>query len=215
MPPSPHRQDAAKPAVRTIGLTGGIGSGKSTVAALMQALGAAVIDADAIAHALTAPHGAALPRIVERFGPQALAADGSMDRAWMRERVFHDPAAKQALEAILHPMIGEAMASAAAAVPADRPVVFDVPLLVEGLDRWRARVDRILVVDCSEATQIERVTRRNGWSAQAVQDIIARQASRADRRAAADAVILNDGIDLATLQQQAQAVWQRWFAATD
>lgn len=200
--------------VRTVGLTGGIGSGKSTVAGLMQARGAQVIDADAIAHALTAPGGPALPRIVARFGPQALAEDGAMNRAYMRQQVFGDPAAKQALEAILHPMIAEATEAAALAVPPDRPIVFDIPLLVEGLARWRPRLDRILVVDCSAATQIERVTRRNGWTADTVQHIIDQQASPAQRRAAADAVICNDSIDLPALERQVQAVWDRWFTGS-
>lgn len=208
---APIFQDTPGPGVRTIGLTGGIGSGKSTVAAMLQARGAAVIDADAIAHTLTATGGAALPRIVERFGAGALAADGSMDRDHMRQQIFNDPTAKQALEALLHPMIMAGIESAAAAVPAPQPLVFDIPLLVEGLPRWRPRLDRILVVDCSEATQIERVTRRNGWSPDAVQHIIDQQARRTDRRAAADAVIVNDGIDLVALDQQVQAVWDRWI----
>jgi dephospho-CoA kinase len=201
----------APPRVRTIGLTGGIGSGKSTVAAMLQARGAAVIDADAIAHALTAPGGPALPRIAERFGPAAIGADGAMDRAHMRQQVFQDPSAKQALEAILHPMITEATEAAAQAVPAAQPIVFDIPLLVEGLARWRPRLDRILVVDCSEATQVERVTRRNGWTPAAVQRVIDQQASRDARRAAADAVIVNDGVDLVQLEQAVQAVWDQWI----
>lgn len=210
MAPLTHDPNGGRHGVRTIGLTGGIGSGKSTVAAMLQARGAAVIDADAIAHALTAPGGAALPAIVGRFGSAALAADGAMDRAYMREQVFQDPSTKQALEAILHPMIMAAIDTAAAAVPAPQPIVFDIPLLVEGLARWRPRLDRILVVDCSEATQIERVMRRNGWPRDAVQRAIDRQARRSDRLAAADAVITNDGIDLPTLERQVQAVWERW-----
>jgi dephospho-CoA kinase len=199
--------------VRTVGLTGGIGSGKSTVAAMLQARGAAVIDADAIAHALTAPGGPALRRIAERFGPAAIGADGAMDRAHMRQQVFQDPSAKQALEAILHPMIIEATEAAAQAVPPEQPIVFDIPLLVEGLARWRPRLDRILVVDCSEATQIRRVTERNGWTPAAVQRVIDQQAHRSERRAAADAVIVNDGIDLAQLEQAVQTVWDQWIAA--
>lgn len=199
--------------VRTIGLTGGIGSGKSTVAAMLQARGAAVIDADAIAHALTAPGGPALRRIAERFGPAAIGADGAMDRAHMRQQVFQDPSAKQALEAILHPMIIEATEAAAQAVPPGQPIVFDIPLLVEGLARWRPRLDRILVVDCSEATQIRRVTERNGWTPAAVQRVIDQQAHRSERRAAADAVIVNDGLDFAQLEQAVQTVWDQWIAA--
>lgn len=199
------------PRALRVGLTGGIGSGKSTVARLLQARGAAVIDADAIARSLTAPGGAALPAIIERFGPAAMAPDGSMNREHMRQAVFQDASVKQALEAILHPMIAKATAEAVQAIPATQPIVFDIPLLVEGLERWRPQLDRILVVDCSEATQIERVMRRNGWAADAVQRVIDQQASRAERRAAADAVILNDGMDLAELERAVQQVWTRWL----
>ena len=134
-----------KPALHRLGLTGGIGSGKSTVAAMLQALGAHLVDTDAIARALTAPGGAAMPALREAFGAEAVAPDGSLARAHMRERVFADAQAKLRLEAILHPLIGEiALAEAAAAT--GRTVVFDVPLLVESA-HWRARVDRVLVVD--------------------------------------------------------------------
>ncbi len=192
-----------------IGLTGGIGSGKSTVAAMLAARGALVIGTDAIARELTAPGGAALPAIAERFGADTLAADGSLDRARMRERVFADPTAKAALEAILHPLIGERTQARAAAGAPGQVRVFDVPLLVES-GRWRDRVDRILVVDCSEPTQVARVMRRNGWPEAQVRAVIAAQASREARRAVADAVILNDGIDLDALQAEVDAVWSRW-----
>ncbi len=194
-----------------IGLTGGIGSGKSTVAAMLQALGAAVIDTDALAHQLTAPGGAAIAPIAARFGPAAITADGALDRAHMRGLVFADPAAKQALEAILHPMISATTAAQAAAVPPGQVVVFDVPLLVES-GRWRDKVDRILVVDCSAATQIERVMARNGWPREQVERVIALQASREQRCAVADAVILNDGLSLDALQARVAEVWQRWTA---
>lgn len=203
--------DPSRPPVRTIGLTGGIGSGKSTVAQTLQALGATVIDADALAHQLTAPGGAALPAIVAHFGPAAIGADGAMDRAYMRQQVFSNPLAKQALENILHPMIAASTEEAARLAPPGQPIVFDIPLLVEGIDRWRPRLDRILVVDCSEETQIERVMRRNGWDRAAVQRIIDQQATRAQRQAQADAVILNDGIGLPDLQLQVHALWHRWF----
>jgi dephospho-CoA kinase len=193
----------------TIGLTGGIGSGKSTVAALLRDLGAHIVDTDALAHRLTAPGGAAIAHIAERFGPQAINADGALDRAHMRALVFADPQAKRALETILHPMIAELTEREAALAPAGAPVVFDVPLLVES-GRWRARVQRVLVVDCSAATQIERVTRRNGWGAEQVQRIIDQQASREARRAVADAVILNDGISPADLADQVRQLWQSW-----
>ena len=193
----------------TIGLTGGIGSGKSTVAAMLAARGAHVIDTDALAHSLTAPGGAAIAAIAQRFGAEMITPAGALDRARMRERVFADPAAKAALEQILHPMIGRLTEAQARAAVAGQVVVFDVPLLVES-GRWRDRVDRVLVVDCSAQTQIARVTQRNGWPPEQVRAVLAAQASREARRAVADAVILNDGIDLAELDRQVDTVWQRW-----
>ncbi|MEO8299186.1 MAG: dephospho-CoA kinase [Burkholderiales bacterium] len=198
--------------INTIGLTGGIGSGKSTVAGMLRALGAHVVDTDALAHGLTAPGGAALPAIAARFGGGVIGADGAMDRAQMRALVFNDPAAKLALEAILHPMIQAATQAAAAAVPTGAVVVFDVPLLAEAGERWRSRVDRVLVVDCSRATQIDRVVQRNGWSREMVERIIDQQASREQRRAVADAVIDNDAVSLDALRQAVTEVWTRWTA---
>jgi dephospho-CoA kinase len=145
-----------------IGLTGGIGSGKSTVAGLLRECGAAVIDSDALSHGLTATGGAALSTIAARFGDDVIGADGAMDRSRMREKVFADPSARQALEGILHPMIAAATQQAAEAVPAGQPIVFDVPLLVESR-HWPGRVQRVLVVDCREETQIARVMARSGW----------------------------------------------------
>ncbi|MBI3154643.1 MAG: dephospho-CoA kinase [Burkholderiales bacterium] len=204
---------AAEPArVRSIGLTGGIGSGKSTVARMLAARGALVVDTDAIARALTAPGGAALPAIAAAFGAEILGADGALDRDRMRALAFADPDARRRLEAILHPMIA-AEAEAQAARAGARPVVFDVPLLAES-PRWRARVDRVLVVDCPEAVQVERVVRRSGWASQAVERVIAQQATRAARRAIADAVIDNGGATtLAQLESQLDAVWRDWFGA--
>lgn len=193
-----------------IGLTGGIGSGKSTVAALLQGLGATLVDTDAIARELTVPGGAALPALVKHFGHACLSPDGALDRAWMRERAFTDPEARGALEAVLHPLIGvEAQRRASAEGGMAAAVVFDVPLLVES-GRWRAQVDGVLVVDCSNARQIERVQRRSGWSREAVERVIAQQASRAERRAAADAVLDNDGGDLAVLAVQVERLWRHW-----
>lgn len=189
-----------------IGLTGGIGSGKSTVAAALAALGAAVVDTDAIARELTLPGGAAIEPLREAFGATFIDSDGALDRARMRALVFGDPSAKQRLEAILHPLIGrqtEARAVAAAATV----TVFDVPLLVES-GRWRVLVDRVWVVDCPEGLQIDRVVRRSGWREDEVRAVLARQASRSQRRAAADAVICNDGIDLPALHAQVHALWQ-------
>ena len=191
-----------------IGLTGGIGSGKSTVAGFLTEAGAAVIDSDAISRGLTATGGAALPLIAAEFGAAMLGSDGALDRAQMRALVFSDASAKRRLEAILHPLIGAAVDRDAAA--ADRElIVFDVPLLVES-GRWRARVDRVLVVDCREATQLARVVLR-GWTAEAAQAVIDQQATRRARRACADAVIHNDdGFALADLRVHVQALAARW-----
>jgi dephospho-CoA kinase len=196
--------------VRRVGLTGGIGSGKSTVCRLLRDLGAWTVDTDAIAHRLTAPGGRAIPAIAAQFGADAITAHGAMDRARMRERVFADPAQRRALEAILHPMIGEDTRAEAAAAPDGAIVVFDVPLLVES-GHWRDRVDRILVVDCPVETQIARVMQRNGWTADAVQRIIDQQASRAQRLAVADDVIVNDGLELEELAAEVRRIWAGWL----
>jgi dephospho-CoA kinase len=198
--------------IRRIGLTGGIGSGKSTVANLLRECGAWVVDSDALAHRLTAPGGAAIPVIAEHFGAGMIDPQGALDRARMRERVFTDPTARKALEAILHPMIGAATQAEAERAPPATTVVFDVPLLVESR-HWLGRVERVLVVDCAEATQVSRVMQRNGWEAEAVERVIAQQASRAARRAAADAVIFNDAVSLDTLRAQVQALWRHWVDA--
>jgi dephospho-CoA kinase len=200
--------DAARLSLR-IGLTGGIGSGKSTVGQLLASFGAALIDTDLIARQLTLPGGAAIDSIARAFGPQLIAADGALDRARMRELVFRDTDAKQRLEAILHPLIGLETDRQAAAAQGAPALVFDVPLLVES-GRWRTKVDKVLVVDCSEATQIERVVRRSGWTPEAVQAVIASQAPRSQRRASADAVIFNDGIPPEQLAADVRALWQRW-----
>lgn len=192
-----------------IGLTGGIGSGKSTVAARWQSLGAYLVDTDAIARALTASGGAAIDALRREFGPTAIAADGALDRERMRELAFADPTVRQRLEAVLHPLIGiEARALADRSAPA-QPVVFDVPLLVES-QHWRTRVQRVLVIDCPEALQVERVVRRSGWSPEAVRRVIGQQAARAQRRAAADAVIDNGHDDLARLHTDIDRLWAHW-----
>jgi dephospho-CoA kinase len=190
-----------------IGLTGGIGSGKSTVAAVFERLGASVIDTDAIARALTLPGGAAIGAVTAAFGREFIDASGALDRAKMRSLAFGDPSARQRLEAILHPLIGEETMRRAAGTTGD--VVFDVPLLVES-GRWRARVGRVLVVDCREATQIERVAARSGWSRDAALAVVAQQAPRAIRRASADAVIYNDGITQGALADAVHMLWSRW-----
>ncbi len=207
---SPSPATAAATPLR-IGLTGGIGSGKSTVAAMLAALGAVVLDTDAISRELTAPGGAALPAIAALFGAQAIGADGALDRAWMRQRVFADTAARQQLEGILHPMIGAEVQRRSDAA-GDAPRVFDVPLLTESR-HWRERVQRVLVVDCSEETQVQRVMQRSQWSEDTVRRVIAQQAPRARRRAIADAVIFNEGLSLEALALQVQALWRGWCPA--
>ena len=174
-----------------VGLTGGIGSGKSAVADLFAARGIAVIDTDAIAHELTAPGGAAMPAIRGEFGDGIATSDGALDRAAMRNIVFADPPARKRLEAILHPLIRSESERRLAS--ADSPyAILMVPLLVESGD-YRKRVDRVAVVDCREETQIARVMRRNGLTRPEVERILAAQASRAQRLEAADDVIDNDG----------------------
>ncbi|MBC7513289.1 MAG: dephospho-CoA kinase [Herminiimonas sp.] len=175
----------------SVGLTGGIGSGKTTVADMFAAHGAAVIDTDLIAHALTAPDGAAMPAISAAFGAQFVTVSGALDRIRMREAVFSDPAAKTRLEAILHPMI-RVETERATAIAIGTYLLYVVPLLVES-GSWRGRVDRILVVDCPETLQVARVMQRNAMRETDVRAIMAAQASRAARLAAADDVIVNDG----------------------
>jgi len=180
--------------VPVIGITGGIGSGKSTVADLLVARGAALVDTDRIAHVLTEPGGAAIGAIREAFGDGVIAADGRMDRAAMRALAFEDPAARRRLEAILHPMIRARTQQAIEAAARDGApyVLVAVPLLVESGD-WRGRYDRVLVVDCPPEVQVARVVRRNGLPREQVEAILAAQASRAQRLAAADDVIDNSG----------------------
>jgi len=191
-----------------IGLTGGIGSGKSTVAAMLAALGAALVDTDLIARQLTAPGGRALPALAEAFGADLLTAEGALDRDRMRALVFAEDAQRKRLEAILHPMIGEECDLQTQAA-GERALVFDVPLLTES-KHWRRRVDRILVVDCPEELQIERVMLRSGWNRDTVQRVIEQQAPRAARRAIADAVIHNEGLSLEALQAEVSAIWALW-----
>lgn len=194
-----------------IGLTGGIGSGKSTVASMLVIAGATLIDTDAIARAIAQPQGAAMPAIEAEFGRGVIAADGGLDRARMRDLVFADAHARKRLEAILHPLIGEECERQAAAA-SGQLIVFDVPLLVES-KRWRALVDRVLVVDATEETQVQRVVARSGWTPEAARAVIAQQAGREQRRAAADAVIFNEKMSLAELSAEVRDLWERWAAA--
>lgn len=175
----------------SVGLTGGIGSGKSLVADLFAAHGAAVIDTDHFAHQLTAAGGMAIAPIRESFGDAFLTIDGALDRARMREHVFANAAARQQLEKILHPLIAQETEAAARRSKGDY-LMFVVPLLVES-GRWVHRVDRVLVVDCPESMQIERVQARNQFSVAQVEAIMATQVQRSERLAVADDVIVNDG----------------------
>jgi dephospho-CoA kinase len=191
-----------------VGLTGGLGSGKSAAAAEFARLGAAVVDADAIAHELTRAGGAAIERVRREFGDDYIDGTGAMDRARMRERVFADPSAKARLEALLHPMIrAEAERRIAAA---DAPyVVHVVPLLVESAD-YRRRVSRVLVVDCAPAVQIDRVRRRSGLAEDEIRRIIDAQLPREARLSAADDVIDNSG-SLDALHKQVRTLHARYL----
>ncbi len=192
-----------------VGLTGGIGSGKSTVADLFAELGAHVVDTDRIAHDLTGAQGAAMPQIVAAFGKDVVLADGSLDRVAMRRLCFSSQAAKSRLEAILHPMIRRE-SEARCAVDVEAPyVLLVVPLFVEA-GAGRQRVDRTLVVDCDESVQESRVMARNGLSLDEVRAIMATQASRAARLAVADDVLLNnDGREL--LLEQVAALHRNYL----
>lgn len=192
-----------------LGLTGGIGSGKSTVLGMLQALGAAAIDADAISRATTAAGGAAIPHIARLFGPAFIAPDGALDRARMREHAYAHPQARRELEAIIHPLVGEEIARQvqAALAAGARCIVFDIPLLVES-GRWRQQLDRVLVVDCEPETQVARVTARSGLSPGEVRAIIAAQAPRSLRLAAADLVVCNEGLTLEALRHEVEQAWR-------
>ena len=192
-----------------VGLTGGIGSGKSAAAAEFERLGAAVVDTDAIAHELTQAGGAAIPELEKMFGRGVITKDGAMDRDKMRARVFADPAAKKALEALLHPMIREQSSRRIAGARAPY-VIHVVPLLVESPD-YRRRVDRVLVIDVPEDLQVARVRSRSGLSDAEVRAIVAAQATRAERLAAADDVIENRGT-IEALREQVAALHRKYLA---
>lgn len=197
-------------AIKVVGLTGGIGSGKSAAADRFAELGVPVIDTDRIAHELTGPQGAAMPALVAEFGAGAMRADGALDRAWMRERVFADADSRQRLEGVLHPMIRqESIARLAAAHGAYSVLV--VPLLFES-GHYLPLLARTLLVDCDEAIQIERVMQRNGLDEVAVRAIMAAQCSRAQRRAQADDIICNND-SLAALRLQVDAKHDYYLAS--
>lgn len=190
-----------------LGLTGGIGSGKSTVGQMLADRGAALLDADAISRSLTAAGGEAIPAIRSVFGDAVIAHDGSLDRAAMRTLVFHDASARKRLESIIHPLVASTTQTRVdAAVNAGAPLlVFDIPLLVESR-RWPAQLDQILVVDCLEETQIQRVMQRSALERSAIEGIMAAQASRHQRRRAADWVIYNDGLTLDQLREHSNRI---------
>jgi dephospho-CoA kinase len=192
-----------------VGLTGGIGSGKSTVADLFVQHGAALVDTDAIAHQLTAAGGEAMPALIGEFGADVATVEGALDRAAMRRMAFADPLARARLEAILHPLIRQVSAERcrAAATPY---VILAVPLLVES-GAYRERCDRILVVDCPESLQVERVIARNGMTVDEVRAIMAAQVPRQQRLAAADDVVSNDG-DRAELFDRVSALHLKYLA---
>jgi dephospho-CoA kinase len=195
-----------------VGLTGGIGSGKSAAADEFARLGATLVDTDLIAHRLTGPGGAAVAAIQRLFGDGFVLPSGAMDRKRMRERVFADTAARKSLEGVLHPMIRDESERQIAAAGGPY-VVHVVPLLVES-GHYRRRVDRILVVDCPEATQLARVRARSGLSADEAQDIVRSQASRAERLAAADDVIDNGGT-LEDLRKQVAVLHVKYAAMAE
>lgn len=190
-----------------LGLTGGIGSGKSTVAAMLADHGAAVIDADAIARSVTAAGGEAIAAIRAAFGADFIDASGALDRGRMRELAYNDADARHRLEAIVHPLVSQKTWQQAALAEAGgyRCLVFDVPLLVES-SHWRARVDRVIVVDCSPASQIDRVVTRSGLTPSAVKAILAAQSPRLQRLKAADAVVFNEGVSLPVLRSGVDAL---------
>jgi dephospho-CoA kinase len=193
-----------------VGLTGGIGSGKSTVADLFAAHGVPLVDTDLIAHRITAPHGIAMPQIATEFGEAFVAPDGSLDRARMRSLVFSEDSARKRLEGITHPLI-RAETEREQREAQGPYVIVVVPLLVES-GKWKTRVNRVLTVDCSVETQISRVMSRNNFSREQVLAIIARQATREARLAAADDVIDNDKAPLDALKAQVDAQHRMYLA---
>lgn len=191
-----------------VGLTGGIGSGKSTVADLFVEQGATLVDTDAIAHELTGVGGAAMPALVAEFGAAVAAVDGAMDRAAVRQLVFADPSARVRLEGILHPLIRQLSAERCRAAGSPY-VILAVPLLVES-GTYRERCDRIVVVDCPESLQIERVMARNGMLVDEVKAIMAVQATRQQRLAVANDVVVNDA-DQAKLHVQVAVLHRKYL----
>lgn len=196
-----------------VGLTGGIGCGKSTVAALFAGHGAAIIDTDAISHRLTRSGGIAIPPIRASFGDRYIGEDGALNRAEMRTLIFSDPTAKSRLEQLLHPLILSLSESELSQASAARYAILVVPLLPQA-PAFRRLVQRVLVVDCDESTQLARVARRNGLTEAEIRAIIASQTQRTERLALADDVIRNDG-DLGGLADQVAALHRRYMQNND
>ena len=198
-----------------IGLTGGIGSGKSTVTKLLEKLGVVIIDADKISRASTASGGEAIEAIRVAFGDAMIDDTGALDRAKMRELVFQEADARQRLEAIVHPII-QAHMRIQAEQATSAYVIYDIPLLIESVERYRPQFKRICVVDCDEETQISRVQSRSQLTVDEIRRIIASQASRADRLVHADDVIHNGvGVDLAELQRQVHQMHECWLELSE
>ena len=195
-----------------LGLTGGIGSGKSTVAGFLADAGAAILDADAIARSLTQVGGRAIPALLATFGESMITPEGALNRDAMRSLAFSNPDSKRQLESIIHPLVGLVLQEQAQAAieQGKNCLVYDVPLLVEGIERWRPQVDKICVVDCLPETQVQRVIARSQLSRLEVERIMAQQATRQQRLACADVVILNEGIDLTQVQAQVHEMWTRF-----
>lgn len=190
-----------------VGLTGGIGSGKSTVALTLVAIGAGVIDADDLSRKSTSVGGQAIEAIRRQFGSRAIDSNGAMNRAFMRGHIFADPIAKLQLEAIVHPIVADGIrrAQALAKSVGTKVLVLDIPLLVES-PLWRSQLDYVIVVDCSQDTQIARVSARSGWAQEQVQAVIKVQASRKQRLAAADIVVHNQDISLTQLATEVREI---------
>ncbi len=190
-----------------LGVTGGIGSGKSTVCGLLAKKGIPLIDADAISRACTAPGGAALPALAQMFGEAVFDAPGLLNRDAMRALVFDDAQARAQLQSLLHPLIAAEIERQAAQAAASSPpcIAFDIPLLVES-KRWRPVLDRVLVIDCQAQTQIDRVMQRSGLTSDSVQKIMAAQSSRAARLQCADYVLFNESVTIDEISRQLGAM---------
>mgnify|MGYP000131295953 FL=1 len=209
-PPSEQASlDSLKGHVPFVGLTGGIGSGKTAVSDRLAQLGAGIVDTDLIAHQITAPNGVAIPLIQEQFGAEFIDATGALDRAKMRKLVFDDPDARNALEAITHPLIrGETIRQAKQLIEDQAPyIVFVVPLLIES-GNWLSLLDYLVVADCPEEVQIERVMQRSKLPRNEVERILKAQATRKERIAHADMVIENQG-SLDSLEAEVLSLHQK------